>query len=32
MEDSVELYWLKVGVEIENEDALLQLIESKLRR
>jgi len=30
-EDSVELYWLKIGVEIENEEALLQLIESKLR-
>lgn len=27
---SVELYWLKIGVEIEDEDALLELIESRL--
>ena len=32
LEGSVELYWLKVGVEIDNEDALLELIESKLAR
>jgi len=32
MEDSVELYWLKIGLEIENEDGLLELIESKLNR
>jgi len=32
MADSVELYWLKVGVEIDNEDALLELIESKLKQ
>ena len=32
MEDSVELYWLKIGLEIENEDGLLELIESKLSR
>ncbi|HMD48960.1 MAG TPA: tetraacyldisaccharide 4'-kinase, partial [Bryobacteraceae bacterium] len=31
LEQSVELYWVKIGVQIENEDALLQLIESKLR-
>jgi hypothetical protein len=31
LEYSVELYWLKIGVEIENEEGLLQLIESKLR-
>ncbi len=30
-EDSVELYWLKIGLEIDNEDALLELIESKLK-
>ncbi len=30
LEDSVELYWLKIGVEIENEETLLGLIESKL--
>jgi len=30
LEDSVELYWLKIGVEIENEEALLGLIESQL--
>jgi hypothetical protein len=30
LNDSVELYWLKIGVEIEQEDALLELIESKL--
>jgi len=29
---SVELYWLKIGVEIDQEDVLLELIESKLRR
>ena len=30
LEDSVDLYWLKIGVEIENEEALLEMIESKL--
>ena len=30
LNDSVELFWLKVGVQIEEEDALLELIESKL--
>ena len=30
LNDSVELYWLKIGVEIEDEDALLEMIESKL--
>jgi 3-deoxy-D-manno-octulosonic-acid transferase len=32
MEDSVELYWLKIGLEIDNENELLELIESKLKR
>jgi tetraacyldisaccharide 4'-kinase len=27
----VSLYWLKIGVQIEQEDRLLELIESKLR-
>ena len=31
LEHSVELYWVKIGVQIENEDALLELIESKIR-
>ncbi len=31
LNDSVELFWLKVGVQIEEEDALLELIESTLR-
>ena len=31
LEQSVELYWLKIGVEIDNEDALLELIESNIR-
>ena len=30
LEGSVELYWLKVGVEIDNEDGLLELIEARL--
>ena len=30
LNESVELYWLKIGVEIENEEALLDLISSKL--
>ena len=32
LDASVELYWLKIGVEIEDEDALLELIASKVRR
>ena len=32
LEDSVELYWLKVGVRIKNEDELLDLIESRITR
>jgi len=32
LDHSVELYWLKIGVTIENEEALLALIESKIRR
>jgi hypothetical protein len=27
----VNLYWLKIGVQVENEDQLLDLIESKMR-
>ncbi len=27
----VNLYWLKIGVKVENEDQLLDLIESKMR-
>lgn len=30
LKGSVELYWLKIGVLIENEERLLELIESKL--
>ena len=30
LDDSVELFWLKIGVEIEEEDTLLELIESQL--
>jgi tetraacyldisaccharide 4'-kinase len=30
LNDSVELFWLKIGVEIEEEHALLELIESQL--
>ncbi len=32
LDDSVELFWLKIGVEIEEEDALLELIESQFKR
>ena len=31
LEQSVDLYCVKIGVEIENEDALVELIESKIR-
>jgi tetraacyldisaccharide-1-P 4'-kinase len=27
----VNLYWLKIGVQVENEDQLLDLIESRMR-
>jgi tetraacyldisaccharide 4'-kinase len=27
----VNLYWLKIGVQVENEDQLLDLVESKMR-
>jgi 3-deoxy-D-manno-octulosonic-acid transferase len=27
----VNLYWLKIGVQVENEDQLLELVESKMR-
>ncbi len=30
LNESVELYWLKIGVQVEEEDALLALVESKL--
>jgi 3-deoxy-D-manno-octulosonic-acid transferase len=30
LNESVDLYWLKIGVEIEDEEALLNLINSKL--
>jgi tetraacyldisaccharide-1-P 4'-kinase len=30
LDESAELYWLKIGVHVEEEDALLALIESKL--
>jgi len=27
---STELYWLKIGIQVEREESLLELIESKL--
>jgi len=30
LDESAELYWLKIGVHVEEEEALLALIESKL--
>jgi tetraacyldisaccharide 4'-kinase len=30
LEASMELYWLKIGIQVEREEALLELIESKL--
>jgi tetraacyldisaccharide-1-P 4'-kinase len=30
LNESAELYWLKIGVQVEEEEALLALIESKL--
>jgi 3-deoxy-D-manno-octulosonic-acid transferase len=29
---SMDLYWLKIGLQVENEDQLMELIESKLRK
>jgi len=30
LDASMELYWLKIGIQVEHEEALLELIESKL--
>ena len=30
LEASVELYWLKIGIQVEREDALIELIESRM--
>ena len=30
MEALVDLYWLKIGIQIDDEPALMRLIESKL--
>ena len=30
LDASVELYWLKIGIQVEREEALLELIDSKL--
>ncbi len=32
LEASVELYWLKIGIQVEREDTLLELIESKMKK
>ena len=32
LDASMELYWLKIGIQVEREDALLELIESKLAK
>jgi tetraacyldisaccharide 4'-kinase len=31
LDASMELYWLKIGIQVEREEALLELIESKMR-
>jgi hypothetical protein len=31
MNASVELYWLKIGIQVDDEAALVSLIKSKLR-
>ncbi|HWY46522.1 MAG TPA: hypothetical protein VNX70_04005 [Bryobacteraceae bacterium] len=30
LDASMELYWLKIGIQVEREESLLELIESKL--
>ena len=32
LEASMELYWLKIGIQVEREEALLELIESKMAK
>lgn len=32
LEASVELYWLKIGIQVEREEKLIELIESKIPR
>jgi tetraacyldisaccharide-1-P 4'-kinase len=30
LDASMDLYWLKIGIQVEREEALLELIESKM--
>jgi tetraacyldisaccharide 4'-kinase len=32
LDASMELYWLKIGIQVEREEALLELIESKMAK
>ena len=32
LDASVEVYWLKIGIQVENEEALMDLIQSTLNR